>query len=110
MKKKRSRGYTDAGTGILIFRTQPNRAGIAGAFAVLFFMKANNWNQRRQGRNEGRQEAIDEINEQTEERIAEVKADLQLIDTIIDATPDYELRDEARSSRYNRASNRSDIL
>jgi hypothetical protein len=92
------------------FARNPIAQGIAGAFAVLFFMKANNWNQRRQGRNEGRQEAIDDINEQTEERIAEVKADLQLIDTIIDATPDYELRDEARSSRYNRASDRSDIL
>ena len=69
------------------FARNPIAQGIAGAFAVLFFMKANNWNERRKGRNEGRQEAIDDINEQTEDRIAEVKADLQLIDTIIDATP-----------------------
>ena len=86
--------------GIFSFLARnPIAQGIAGAVAVVFFMKANNWNERRKGRNQ----AIDEINQQTGQKIDEIKNELAEVDTYFNTASAEQLRNDAAASGYNRA-------
>ena len=89
--------------GIFSFLARnPIAQGIAGAVAVVFFMKANNWNERRKGRNQGRNQAIDEINQQTGQKIDEIKNELAEVDTYFNTASAEQLRHDAATSGYNR--------